>query len=183
MAAQVPNLRASISLNGAKVHTPVSAKVSSLGAAINLDGHEQKVNTPVAKQVPSLGAAISPDNQSAHTQVAPSYASLDSNTINADHTNPHAQMVSLSNISPCGQQNLANELDQNHMRHQTTPAQRPTPPEFTFDLTSKAAQKKYLTLRRKYKGILTALLEAQCNLTVGYVLEFLDVNTLEKTFG
>jgi hypothetical protein len=32
-----------------------------------------------------------------------------------------------------------------------------------FDLTSKAAEKKYLTLMREYKGSLAALLEAQHN--------------------
>jgi hypothetical protein len=38
-------------------------------------------------------------------------------------------------------------------------------------------------LRRKYKGSLAALLEGQCNSTMGYGLEFKDVNTLAKIFG
>jgi hypothetical protein len=41
-----------------------------------------------------------------------------------------------------------------------------------FDLTSEAAKKNYLTLRRKYKGSLAALLGAQQDLTMGYGLEF-----------
>ncbi len=52
-----------------------------------------------------------------------------------------------------------------------------------FDLTSEAAKKNYLTLMRKYKGSLTASLEAQRNSTVGYGLEFQDVDTLARIFG
>jgi hypothetical protein len=63
------------------------------------------------------------------------------------------------------------------------PPQCWTPPEFTFDLTSKAAKKNYLTLRRKYKGSLAALLKAHQGSTVGYGLKFWDVNTLAKIFG
>jgi hypothetical protein len=95
----------------------VAAKVPSLGATINLDGHEQKLHTPVANQVTSLEVAISANGQSAHTQVEPSNASPDSNAIDANRTNPHAQMVSLPIISLHGQQNLAKELDQNHLSH------------------------------------------------------------------
>ncbi len=111
MKAQVPSLGASISPNGAKVHTPVAAKVPSLGATINLDGHEQKVHTPVANQVTSLEAAISADGQLAQIRVEPSNASPNSNTIDANCTNPHAQMISLPIISLHRQQNLANKLD------------------------------------------------------------------------
>jgi hypothetical protein len=52
------------------------------------------------------------------------------------------------------------------------PPHHPTPLKITFDLTSKAAKKNYLTLMRKYKGSLAASLEAQHNLTTGYGLEF-----------
>jgi hypothetical protein len=52
-----------------------------------------------------------------------------------------------------------------------------------FDLTSKAAEKNYITLMRKYKGSLAALLEAQRDSTVGYGLEFWDVSTLTRIIG
>jgi hypothetical protein len=50
--------------------------------------------------------------------------------------------------------------------------QQPTQPKFSFKLTSKAAEKNYLTLMRKYKGSLADSLEAQCNLMVDMALNF-----------
>ena len=95
----------------------MAAQVSILRAAISLHGHEQKNHTLVAIQVPSLRAAISPDGQKVNTQVDSSNASPDSNAINANCTNPHAQMVSLPITPPHGQQNLVKKLDQNHRSH------------------------------------------------------------------
>ena len=47
------------------------------------------------------------------------------------------------------------------------PPRQPTPPEFSFKLTNKAAKKNYLVLMHKYKGNLAASLESQRNSTVG----------------
>jgi hypothetical protein len=63
------------------------------------------------------------------------------------------------------------------------PLQQPTPPEFSLELTNKAAKKNYLILMHKYRGNITALLESQRDLTAGYGLEFFDENTLSHLFA
>ena len=67
-----------ISLDGGKVHTRVTNKVPSLGAAISPDG--PKVHTQVANEVPSLGATISPNGPRVHTRVANDVPSLGATT-------------------------------------------------------------------------------------------------------
>jgi hypothetical protein len=63
------------------------------------------------------------------------------------------------------------------------------PPNVRLHLNSRLtshprqSRKKYLTLRRKYKGSLAASLEAQQDSTVGYGLKFWDVDILTKIFG
>ena len=61
------------------------------------------------------------------------------------------------------------------------PPRRPTQPEFTFDLTPKAAAKNYLVLMKKYNGNLGAFLKVQRNSIVGYGSEFRDVDILQKS--
>ena len=58
------------------------------------------------------------------------------------------------------------------------PPRCPTQPEFTFNLTPKAAAKNYLVLIKKYNDDLGASLEVQRNSIVGYGSEFRDVDTL-----
>ena len=60
----------------------------------------------------------------------------------------------------------------------TTTTRQPTPPMFTFDLTSEAAKKNYMILMHTYKGNLVKSLESQQESIVGYGSEFRDKNTL-----
>ena len=60
---------------------------------------------------------------------------------------------------------------------------RPTPPDFTFDLTREAAEQNYMLLMHKHKGSLAALLESQRGSTVGYSSEFRDKATLYHLFA
>jgi hypothetical protein len=92
-------------------------------------------------------------------------------------------MVSLPIVSPHGQQTRKENLIKIIRAIKEIPPQCLTLPEFSFNLTSEAAKKNYLTLMRKYKGNLAALLEAQHNLTVGYSSDFWDVVTLARIFG
>jgi hypothetical protein len=63
------------------------------------------------------------------------------------------------------------------------PTRRPTPRDFSFDLTCKAAQRNYLVLMHKHKGSLVASLESQRDSTVGYSSEFRDEATLSHLFS
>ena len=63
------------------------------------------------------------------------------------------------------------------------PPQQPTPPEFSFELMNKAAEKNYLVLMHKYRGSLVSLLESQRDLTVGYGSEFRNKDTLSHLFA
>jgi hypothetical protein len=65
----------------------------------------------------------------------------------------------------------------------TIPPRRPTPPNFTFDLTREAAKRIYMLLMHKHKGSLAASLESQRGSTVGYGLEFRNEATLYHLFA
>jgi hypothetical protein len=65
----------------------------------------------------------------------------------------------------------------------TMPPCRPTQPDFTFNLKTKAAVKNHLVLMKKYNDNRRVLLEAQRNSIVGYGSEFRDIDTLQKIFG
>lgn len=62
------------------------------------------------------------------------------------------------------------------------PPRRPTPPDFSFELTCEAAEKNYLVLMHRHKGSLAASLESQHDSMVGYGSEFRDDAMLSHLF-
>jgi hypothetical protein len=58
-----------------------------------------------------------------------------------------------------------------------------TKPEFSFELTSKAAHKNYLVPKNKYNLDLKAALDGNSSSPLGYGSEFKDPKTLEPLFN
>ena len=63
------------------------------------------------------------------------------------------------------------------------PPRKPTPSEFSFELTNEAAKRNYMVLMHKCKGSLAASLESQQDSTAGYRSEFRNKATLSHLFA
>ena len=91
-------------------------------------------------------------------------------------THPPSSHLANNNIRP------TNLIDIIHAIKKMPP-QKPTPPEFSFKLTNKAAKQNYMVLMHKYKGSLAASLESQRDLMAGCGLEFRDKAALSHLFA
>jgi hypothetical protein len=176
VTTQVPSLGATISPDGQHVHSLVTSKVPSLGVTISLDG--QQDHNQVANQVPSPGATISPDDPQVHTQVASKNTNPNASATSPNCTNPFTRVDS-SNKSPSkGNEIWPTNLLDTIQAITPPPPQQLTQPEFSFELTSEAAEKNYLMLMWTYMGSLANSLEVQHDSMVGYGSEFCNVKTL-----